>query len=110
MSHFFTNSFDPTCDFVSRSNRQRIDRRYAGAVMRIRVADPTGGDANQKVGWAERWNGNLGILQRFAELHQADGFHRKQTLNAERPTLNVQMGCSANGGHFEALNHADGKS
>jgi len=110
VSRLFTYSFDLTGDLVSRSYWQRVDRRYAGAVMRIRVADPAGGDANQKVGWAERWNGNLGILQRFAKLHQADGFHRKQMLNAERPTLNAQMGCSANGGHVEALNHADGKS
>ena len=75
--------------------------------MRIGVADSAGGDADQNVRRADVWNGNFGIFHRFAELHQADGFHRKQTLNAERPTLNVQVGWSANARQVEALNRAD---
>ena len=59
--------------------------------MRVGMADAAGGDTDQNVGWAERWNGNLGILQRFAELYEAHRFHRKQTLNVERSTLNLQV-------------------
>ena len=69
-------SFDTPRYLVSESNRQRVNRRDPSAVMCVGVTDATGVDANQKVGWAEPRNGNLGILQRFAELRQADGFHQ----------------------------------
>src|SRR5437764_14054871 len=68
--------FNLTGYFVSESNRQRVNRRDSSAVMCIGVTDATGGDADENVGRAEPWNGNLGILQRFAELRQADGFHQ----------------------------------
>jgi hypothetical protein len=53
VSHLLTNSFDPTGDLVPKSDRQRIDRRYAGAIMGVGVADSAGGDADQDVSRAD---------------------------------------------------------
>ena len=53
-----------------------IDRRNAAAIVRVGVANSAGRYPDQNVGWPDPWKPNLGIFQRFADLHELDSSHK----------------------------------
>ena len=69
-------SFHTPRNFVPESDWQRINRGDASAIVSIRVADPAGFDSDQDFGRADLWKWNLGIFQRFADLHELDSPHK----------------------------------
>ena len=52
-----------------------MDRRFAGAIVGVRMADAGGFDANQNIMCPGYGDGNIVGFKRAALLNQADGFH-----------------------------------
>jgi hypothetical protein len=71
----FTHDLYLTCHFVSESDRQRIYRRDTGAIVRVGVTDSAGGYTDQNFRRPDLWNGDFGIFQLFAELHESHRSH-----------------------------------
>jgi hypothetical protein len=76
VSNPFSETFDASGDFVSERHRQSINLGNAAAVMRVRMTDSSGSNANQNVGGADLWNWNFRVSERLPQLHELDGFHR----------------------------------
>jgi hypothetical protein len=69
------HSFHAPRYFMPERHWQRINRRDASAIVRIRMADPAGCDSDQDLGRADLWRRNLGIFQWFPELDQSNSSH-----------------------------------
>lgn len=76
MSDFFADRFHKTRYFVPESQWQTIDRRNAAAIVRVGVANSAGGYSDQNFGRPDLWKCNLGIFQRFTDLHELDSPHK----------------------------------
>jgi len=86
----FPNSLDVPGYFVPKGYRQRIKFRNAGAIMRIGVADPASGHADQNIGRTDFRNGNVGLLQWFAGLRESHSSHGCPKHPGFRNHFNVQ--------------------
>jgi len=60
-----------------------MDRRFAGAIVGVRMADAGGFHADQNIMCPGYGVGNIMGFEWFALLHQADGFHAIQDAARE---------------------------
>jgi hypothetical protein len=79
----FADRFYTTRYFVPESQWQKIDRRNAAAIMCVGVANSAGGYSDENFGRPDRWKGNLGIFQRFADLHELNSPHQSGFLRRQ---------------------------
>src|SRR5438270_2497951 len=69
------NFFHGAGDLVPKCQRQRINLRNTGAVVRVRVTDPGSCNANQNVGRSDLGNWNIRLLERFSDLPESHRSH-----------------------------------
>ena len=62
--------FDTTRYFVPESQREIIEARNAGAIMRVRMTYASGGNANQNILAANFRDWNVFIFQRLTDLNE----------------------------------------
>src|SRR5205814_6379906 len=86
------NFFHGAGDLVPKCQRQRINLRNTGAVVRVRVTDPGSCNANQNVGRSDLGNWDVRLLERFSDLHES---HRSHFVSASR-ALNEHSSYSTN--------------
>jgi hypothetical protein len=72
---FFADRFHAPRNFVPERQGQAIDRGNAGAIVRVGVANSAGSYSDQNFGRPDLWEGDFGLLQRFADLHELDSPH-----------------------------------
>jgi len=51
--------------------------------MCVGVANSAGGYSDENFGRPDRWKGNLGIFQRFADLHELNSPHQSGFLRRQ---------------------------
>src|SRR5438876_7631494 len=81
--HFVSDLLDTTRDFVAERHRQIVDLGNAGAIMRVRVANPGRANTNQNFRQTDLRNFNLRILQRRSDLSESYSSHSSSTITAQ---------------------------
>jgi hypothetical protein len=69
------NHFHNASDFVPEGQGQGMDAGFAGAIMRIGVADAGCLHPNQNIVGGGLGNGNVMGLERTSGMNQTNGFH-----------------------------------
>jgi hypothetical protein len=77
---FFADRFHKTRYFVPENQWQTIDRRNAAAIVRVGVANSAGRYSDQDFRRPDLWKSNLGVFQRFTDLHELDSPHEASSL------------------------------
>jgi hypothetical protein len=67
---FFANAFNATGNLMSKRYRQIVNLGNAVAIMRVGVADPRGGNANQNIRRLDLRNYNVYTFQRPTDLSE----------------------------------------
>lgn len=78
LSHGFADCFYDAGNFVAERQGQGMNARFPGAIMRVRMANAGGVDADEHIGITRSWNRNFVEFERAVGCDEPDGFHWRE--------------------------------